>query len=75
MDLRMPQMDGYEATRRIKAHPAGNDTIVIALTASISENNKPSLSEAGFDDLMHKPFSKRQLLDNLAQYLGVTYLQ
>lgn len=74
MDLRMPEMDGYTATRYIKAQPQGYHTTIIALTASLSENDKTSIFEAGFDDLMRKPFSEHQLLDNLAQYLGVTYV-
>ena len=49
MDVRMPVMDGKEATRRIKALPTGNNTIVVALTASVFEDQREELFIAGVD--------------------------
>ena len=73
MDIRMPVMNGYDATRHIKAQPNGHNTTIIALTASVFEDERNNIFQAGFDDFMRKPFSERQLLQNLSQYLGIPY--
>ncbi|MBI3924018.1 MAG: PAS domain S-box protein [Armatimonadetes bacterium] len=72
MDVAMPRMDGYEASRRIKA--AGVDTVVIAVTASAFEEDRVSVLEAGADDFIRKPFREEELLDSIARHLGVQYL-
>ena len=74
MDMRMPVMDGYEATRRIKAHPQGKNTVIIALTASVFEEQQPAILKAGCDDFMPKPFRSEVLLEKMAKYLGVRYI-
>jgi CheY-like chemotaxis protein len=56
MDLRMPVMDGYEATRRIKADPEGRKTVVVALTASAFAEDRQRVQAAGCDDFVSKPF-------------------
>lgn len=74
MDMRMPVMDGYEATRQIKAHLKGQATVIIALTASALEEEKAIILSAGCDDFVRKPFREDVILDKLTEYLGVSYL-
>jgi len=74
MDMRMPVMDGYEATKQIKAHPKGRDTVIIALTASAFEQERQVVKEAGCDDYMPKPFRQDILLAKIEEHLGVRYL-
>jgi len=73
MDLRMPVMDGFEATRRIKAEPDGKSTVIIAVTASSVEDPRAAAREAGCDGFLRKPFDEGELLDFLHQYLGVRF--
>ncbi len=56
MDVRMPNMNGYEATRSIKASPAGQACKVIAVSASVFREGKERLFAAGCDDFLSKPF-------------------
>jgi CheY-like chemotaxis protein len=55
MDIGMPQMDGYEATRRLKADPATKHIPVIALTAHASSNDRRQAMDAGADEYEPKP--------------------
>ncbi len=73
MDMRMPVMDGYEATRRIKAQLKGQATAIIALTASAFEEERSLVLSAGCDDFVRKPFQEEVLFEKMAQYLGVRY--
>ena len=74
MDMRMPVMDGYEATRQIKSLPNGKKTIIIALTASAFEEERVVILSAGCDDFMRKPFYEAELLEKIGQYLNIDYL-
>lgn len=82
MDMRMPVMDGYEATRLIKARekqmkqmlPHPHETIIIALTASAFEEEKHKILSAGCDNVLSKPFQEQDLLTEISKYLGVRYL-
>jgi CheY-like chemotaxis protein len=74
MDMRMPVMDGYEATRRIKASPEGQTTIIIALTASAFEEERSAILACGCEDFVRKPFQEQVLLDKMVEHLGVHYL-
>ena len=74
MDMRMPVMDGYEATRTIKSHPQGKATIIIALTASAFEEQREKVIQAGCDDFVPKPFSEQTIFDKLNQHLGVKFI-
>ena len=62
MDLRMPVMDGHEAIRRIRVMPGGQETRIIAVTASAMDDNRQELMEVGADDYLAKPFEPRELL-------------
>ena len=74
MDMRMPVMDGYEATRRIKATTRGQATVIIALTATAFEEDREQILLEGCDDFVRKPFRKDEIYDMLAKHLGVRFL-
>jgi two-component system cell cycle response regulator DivK len=69
MDIQMPIMDGYEATRRIKADPATKDIPIIAVTSYALTGDEQKARDAGCDDYIPKPYSPRQLLAKIRQYL------
>jgi predicted ATPase/signal transduction histidine kinase/CheY-like chemotaxis protein/tRNA A-37 threonylcarbamoyl transferase component Bud32 len=74
MDMRMPVMDGYEATKCIKSTTKGQATAIIALTASVWEEEKAVILSAGCDDFVRKPFHKEVIFDTMAKHLGVRYI-
>ncbi len=74
MDMRMPVMDGYEATKYIKSTTKGHATAVIALTASVLEEEKAIVLSAGCDDFLRKPFSEHSIFETLTKHLGVQYI-
>ena len=74
MDMRMPVLDGYEATRLIKSHARGQATAIIALTASVLEEERAVVLSAGCDDFMRKPFKEAAIFDMLEKHLGVRYI-
>jgi signal transduction histidine kinase/FixJ family two-component response regulator len=74
MDLRMPVLDGWQATRRIKASPRGRSTPIIALTASSFEEERADVLAAGCDDFLRKPFHEDDLLELLSKHLGVVFV-
>jgi CheY-like chemotaxis protein len=73
MDMRMPVMDGYEATQRIKASAEGQATIIVALTASALEEERSAILAVGCDDYIRKPFRDVDLFARLAHHLGARY--
>jgi signal transduction histidine kinase/ligand-binding sensor domain-containing protein len=74
MDMRMPVMDGYEATRQIKATTKGQATVIVALTASALEGDRVVILSEGCDGLIRKPFREAELFDTLAKHLGVCFV-
>ena len=74
MDMRMPVMDGYEATKYIKSTTKGNATAIIAVTASVLEEEKAIILSAGCDDFIRKPFTENNIFETLAKHLGVKYI-
>ncbi len=74
MDMRMPVMDGYEATKQIKAHLKGQATVIIALTASAFIEERAVILSAGCDDFVRKPFQEEEIFETIAHYLGVRYV-
>ncbi|GAC1480702.1 MAG: hypothetical protein NVS2B14_20740 [Chamaesiphon sp.] len=74
MDIQMPVMNGYEATKRIKTDIRGQATAIIALTASAFEEEQTLSLSVGCDDFMCKPFREEVLLAKIAQHLGARYL-
>jgi PAS domain S-box-containing protein len=75
MDLRMPFMDGIEATRRIRALSSGADIAIIGVTASAFAETRQGMSDAGIDDFLVKPFRESQLLDKIGAALGLVYVR
>lgn len=74
MDMRMPVMDGYEATKHIKSTIKGNATAIIALTASVLEEEKAIVLSTGCDDFIRKPFRTETIFEVMRKHLGVKYL-
>jgi PAS domain S-box-containing protein len=74
MDMRMPVMDGYEATQRIKSTNQGNSTFIVALTASVFAEQREDILAAGCDEFMHKPFRQEELVAVLVKLLGVEFV-
>jgi CheY-like chemotaxis protein len=74
MDMRMPVVDGYEATRRIKATTRGQATVIVALTASALEEDRLVILSEGCDAYIRKPFREEELLEVIAKHLGVRYV-
>jgi predicted ATPase/signal transduction histidine kinase/CheY-like chemotaxis protein len=74
MDMRMPVMDGYEATQRIKSTTKGQTTAIIAITASVLLEKEAAILAAGCDEIVRKPFHQETIFDVMAKYLGVSYI-
>ncbi|MCG8038099.1 MAG: AAA family ATPase [Candidatus Thiodiazotropha taylori] len=73
MDIRMPVMDGYESTQRIRELSGGKDVKIVAITASVFKEQKQKILASGCDDILHKPFQSHEIFDTLAALLGVRY--
>ena len=73
MDMRMPIMDGYTATRQIKNSNSDRTPIIIAITASAFEEQREKILAAGCDDFVAKPFTEQVIFDKLSQHLGVEF--
>jgi CheY-like chemotaxis protein len=74
MDIRMPVLDGREATRRIKATPQGQETIIVALTASAFDEDQEETLAVGCDDFVRKPFREAEIFDALTRHLGIRFV-
>lgn len=84
MDMRMPVMDGYKATKIIKEkiienqnqnpNKNQNNTAIIALTATAFNEDRQFMLKLGCDDFIRKPFQEDILLNKIAQYLGAEYI-
>jgi two-component system sensor histidine kinase/response regulator len=75
MDMRMPDLDGYEATRQIRAMEERPTTVIIALTAQACQSDDRTLAiEAGCNDYMSKPFQVNTIFLKMANHLGLQYL-
>ena len=70
MDLSLPVIDGWEATRQIKADPATQSIPVIALTAHAMAGDEKKAREAGCDDYDTKPVDLKRLLGKIENLLG-----
>jgi len=78
MDMRMPVLDGYEATKQIRKLELKNKTlkptVIIALTASAFKQEESEILSCGCNDILTKPFREIEIFDTLAKYLKVEFL-
>ncbi|WP_197673234.1 response regulator [Leptolyngbya sp. O-77] len=82
MDMRMPVMNGYEATRQIRQEeeklldtdPTASRTCIIALTASAFREQRQEILNMGCDDFISKPFKREQIFEAIARHLSVRYV-
>ncbi|MBU5614093.1 ATP-binding protein [Geomonas azotofigens] len=74
MDVVMPVMDGREATRHIRALPEGKEVPIIAVSASVFEEQLREVMEAGADDFLRKPFREEELLEKIARLLPARFV-
>jgi len=73
MDLQMPEMDGYEATRRIRSSEISKARAIpiIAMTANVFKEDIEKCLQAGMNDHLGKPIDPNELLEKLKQYMPV----
>ena len=75
MDMRMPVMDGYEATRRIKSTPGRGSVPVVAITASAFDDDRDAVLAAGVDGYIRKPLRPEELFETLGAVLGLPLIR
>ena len=73
MDQRMPEMNGDEAIRLIRASPGGDSVKIIMLTASALDEGQRVAQASGADDLMLKPYRLSELFDKIQRQTGLVY--
>jgi PAS domain S-box-containing protein len=74
MDMRMPVMDGYTATRIIKETTKGQATAIIALTASALEDQKVLILSTGCDGFVRKPFREEDIITAMEKHIGAQFI-
>jgi len=78
MDIRMPVLDGYEATKQIKSKiqnlKSKIKTVIIALTAHVFEEHREEILAAGCDGVVRKPIREADIFDAMHKHLGVRYV-
>ncbi len=74
MDIRMPVIDGLDATRHIKAIDSGTQTKIIAVTAHALEKERREILAAGCDDFIRKPYRDVEIIDALKKHLGTRFV-
>jgi DNA-binding response OmpR family regulator len=74
MDVRMPVMDGYEATKKIRALPGGDQVKIVAVTASVVDDPQHVIQATAVDAVVLKPFRNQEILEVMGWELGVEYV-
>lgn len=74
MDIVMPVMDGLEASRRIREHPAIHDVCIIAISASVAKEDQEGTMLAGANAFMSKPVQQNQLLEKIGEFLQLSLI-
>lgn len=70
MDISLPRMDGFEATRRLKQDPRTSDIPVVALTAHAFDEDRQRAKDIGFDGYLVKPLEPRRVVQEVDRFLG-----
>lgn len=70
MDISLPRMDGFEATKRLKRDPRTSDIPVVALTAHAFDEDRQRAREIGFDGYLVKPLEPRRVLEEVRRFLA-----
>ena len=71
MDVQMPVMDGFEATRIIRQLPECKSVPILAMTANVYEKDRINCKEAGMDDFIAKPFDPEELYNTILRWLSI----
>jgi len=74
MDIQMPEMNGYEATKKIRKNKFGKKIPIIAITAGTEKDEKNKCIEAGMDDFISKPIVKGSIEEILVKWLSKTMI-
>jgi signal transduction histidine kinase/ligand-binding sensor domain-containing protein/DNA-binding NarL/FixJ family response regulator len=74
MDMRMPVMDGYEATRRIRELAGGKEVKILALTASAFKEQEGKILAVGCDAVLHKPYHEQDIYTAMGEQLDLHYV-
>lgn len=74
MDMRMPVMDGFEATRKLRTLPGGESISIVAVTASALKEQHDEILACGCDEVVHKPFKDYEIFESMARQLDIKYL-
>ena len=74
MDMRMPVMNGYDATRKIRKQANEDEVVIIALTASAFEHERREVLKAGCNDFMSKPFRNEELFAKMERHLDINFV-
>jgi len=74
MDVRMPVMNGLDATRQIRKIDPGGETKIVAVTAHALEDERNEILAAGCDDFIRKTYAETEIFDALAKHLGVRFV-
>jgi CheY-like chemotaxis protein len=74
MDMRMPVMDGYEATRWIRDQAGGGSVKIVGLTASAFREQRPDTPGVGCNEVVYKPFRDHEIFETMARLLDIKYL-
>jgi len=75
MDMRMPVMDGYEATKRIRAQASPmKRPAIIAVTANVLEEGRAAVMSTGCDDIVIKPFREADIIEMLQKHINVKFV-
>jgi len=75
LDIRMPVMDGLEATRRIREDADLNSTVIIAVSASVFQESQQQIFDAGCDDFLGKPLRAGEVFAKIAKHLAVRFAE
>jgi CheY-like chemotaxis protein len=73
LDMRMPVLDGYGVARQVRQLPGGEATVIIAVTASVFEEQQSGCFAAGCNAVLPKPLQRQVLLEQIGRSLGLSY--